>query len=138
MKIQATVDQINKLCKNNLIENLGIEILKVGDDFIEASMPVDERTMTPLGFLHGGASAALAETLGSFGSYFLIDQKLETMAGLNVASNHLKGVRSGNVYAKAKITHKGRTTHFWKIEITNESGQIINSSTLTVAIIKLK
>jgi 1,4-dihydroxy-2-naphthoyl-CoA hydrolase len=68
MKIQATVEQVKKLCTNNLIENLGIEILEVGDDLIKASMPVDKRTMTPLGLLHGGASAALAETLGSFGS----------------------------------------------------------------------
>ena len=101
-------------------------------------MPVDNRTIMPLGLLHGGASAALAETLGSYGSYYLINQDKERMVGLNLVSNHLKGVSSGFVYAKAQIVHKGRSTHFWNIEVFNESGQTINRSTLTVAILLIK
>ena len=138
MKIDITVEQLNELSKGNLAQNLGIEIISVVDDTIEAKMPVDNRTIMPLGLLHGGASAALAETLGSYGSYYLINQDKERMVGLNLVSNHLKGVSSGFVYAKAQIVHKGRSTHFWNIEVFNESGQTINRSTLTVAILLIK
>tara|TARA_B110000046_G_C12806718_1_gene319517 strand:- start:172 stop:591 length:420 start_codon:yes stop_codon:yes gene_type:complete len=138
MKIDITVEQLNELSKGNLAQNLGIEIISVVDNTIEAKMPVDNRTIMPLGLLHGGASAALAETLGSYGSYYLINQDKERMVGLNLVSNHLKGVSSGFVYAKAQIVHKGRSTHFWNIEVFNESGQTINRSTLTVAILLIK
>lgn len=138
MKIDISVEQLNELSKGNLAQNLGIEIISVVDDTIEAKMPVDNRTIMPLGLLHGGASAALAETLGSYGSYYLINQDKERMVGLNLVSNHLKGVSSGFVYAKAQIVHKGRSTHFWNIEVFNESGQTINRSTLTVAILLIK
>lgn len=135
MHTKATAAQLNEVSKGNLGETLGIEILALGKDFIEAKMPVDHRTTNPLGILHGGASAALAETIGSFGSYLLIDHSKERMVGLNVTSNHIKSVSSGFVYAKAVIVHKGRSTHLWNITIKNEAEQVINYSTLSVAIL---
>ncbi|MEN9699610.1 MAG: hypothetical protein RLZZ301_808 [Bacteroidota bacterium] len=99
------------------MEALGIEYLEVGADFVKASMPVDARTRQPMGILHGGASVALMETVGSLGSVLLIDSDTHYSVGLEISANHVGGIRDGLVIATARLIHGGRKTHLWNIEI---------------------
>lgn len=101
-------------------------------------MPVDARTHQPAGLLHGGATAALAESLGSVGSYLLIDQERQGVVGIEVNANHLKGVRSGTVTAIGELLHRGRTTHVWDIRVRNEAGELVAICRLTNVIIDRK
>lgn len=121
---------------NHLANHIGIELLELGDDFLKARMPVDERTKMPLGLLHGGASCVLAETLGSYASTLVIDQENERMVGLEINANHLKSATSGFVVGTARPIHLGRGTHVWDIRIeAEETGTLICVSRLTVAIL---
>jgi 1,4-dihydroxy-2-naphthoyl-CoA hydrolase len=122
---------------NTLVDQLGIEITEVGDDFIKARMPVDHRTHQPHGLLHGGASVALAETLGSIGSSIVINQKESYCVGLEINANHIRGVRDGFVTGVAQPLHLGRTTHVWEIRITDSQDKLVCISRLTVAILPL-
>jgi len=126
---------LQKMGKNTMVEHLGIEFTGCGKDFIAARMPVDHRTHQPMGLLHGGASVALAETLGSVASAMLIDLQKQNCVGIEINANHLKSARNGYVYGKATPIHIGRKTHVWDIRIINESGDLICISRLTVAII---
>jgi 1,4-dihydroxy-2-naphthoyl-CoA hydrolase len=128
--------QLEKMTKNTLIESLGIEILSIENGRVEGQMPVDKRTHQPYGLLHGGASAALVETLGSFGSHFLIDQNRELAVGVEVNTNHLKGVRSGTVRAEARIIHQGRRSHVWNVDVRNEDGELTATGRLTVMVVQ--
>ncbi len=121
----------NKMCQNTLMETLGIEFTQVGDDFIVARMPVTPRVHQPDGVLHGGASVALAESVGSAGAYFFLNSKDVVIRGIEIAANHVKSVRDGYVYAHASIVHKGRTTQLWQIKITNEAGALVSLVKLT-------
>ncbi len=121
-----------------LIGALGIEITEIGKGTITATMPVDERTRQPMGFLHGGASVALAETVASVGAYELVDKETEAVVGLEINANHIKGKREGGVTAVGTLLHQGRTTMVWDIKIVDESNQLICTSRCTIAIIKLK
>jgi uncharacterized protein (TIGR00369 family) len=121
-----------------LIGALGIEITEIGKGTIIATMPVDERTRQPMGFLHGGASVALAETVASVGAYELVDKETEAVVGLEINANHIKGKRDGVVTAVGNVLHQGRTTMVWNIKIVDESDQLICTSRCTVAIVKLK
>lgn len=121
-----------------LIGALGIEITDIGIGTITATMPVDERTRQPMGFLHGGASVALAETVASVGAYELVDKNTEAVVGLEINANHIKGKRDGVVTAVGSLLHQGRTTMVWDIKIVDESNQLICTSRCTIAIIKLK
>lgn len=121
-----------------LIGALGIEITNLGQGTVTATMPVDERTRQPMGFLHGGASVALAETVASLGAYELVDQETEAVVGLEINANHIKGKRDGLVTAIGTLLHQGKTTMVWDIKITDEIGQTICISRCTIAIIKLK
>lgn len=121
-----------------LIGALGIEITNLGQGTVTATMPVDERTRQPMGFLHGGASVALAETVASIGAYQLVDQETEAVVGLEINANHIKGKRDGLVTAVGTLLHQGKTTMVWDIKITDEIGQTICISRCTIAIIKLK
>lgn len=121
-----------------LIGALGIEITNLGQGTVTATMPVDERTRQPMGFLHGGASVALAETVASLGAYELVDQETEAVVGLEINANHIKGKRDGLVTAVGTLLHQGKTTMVWDIKITDEIGQTICISRCTIAIIKLK
>lgn len=134
-KYRPTPEQLNERSPNTLTENLGIRFTEVGDDFLLATMPVDHRTRQPLGLLHGGASAALAETLGSVGSTLFIDTPNTFPVGLELNANHLKAVHSGVVTGKASPIKIGRTIHVWNIEIRNETGELICISRLTVMLI---
>ncbi|RDU36908.1 esterase [Neobacillus piezotolerans] len=124
--------------KNTLIEALGIEITLLEKGRVEATMPVDERTRQPFGLLHGGASVALAETVASIGAYQLVDQETESVAGLEINANHVRGIREGNVKAVATVLHQGRTTQVWDIRIMDEEGKPVCISRCTMAVLKLK
>ncbi|KAA0545390.1 hotdog fold thioesterase [Bacillus sp. BGMRC 2118] len=124
--------------ENTLIETLGIEITDIAEGKVVATMPVDGRTHQPFGVLHGGASVALAETVASFGSYYLVDPETESCAGLEINANHIKAKREGTVTAIATILHRGRTTMVWDIKIVDEEQNLICISRCTVAVIKLK
>ncbi|MBY0465895.1 MAG: hotdog fold thioesterase [Burkholderiales bacterium] len=116
------------------VEHLGIEVHTILDDGLVARMPVDARTRQPMGLLHGGVSVVLAETLGSLGAYFACPPGQVTV-GLDINANHLRAVRSGWVTGTAKPIHLGRSTHVWAIDITNEAGQLVCVSRITMAIL---
>ena len=124
--------QLNASSKNTLMEVLGIEYTEIGDDYICGKMPVNSKTHQPMGIMHGGASAALIETLGSIGSHLLIDSATEFSSGLELNINHIRAVREGFVFAKAKVVHKGKTTHVWQVNITNEDDKLVSTGRLTV------
>ena len=121
----------NKRCKNTLMETLEIEYVDVGKDFLVAKMPVNSRVHQPYGLLHGGATAALAESVGSAASSFFVDNKKFIVKGIELSINHVKSIKEGVVTATAKAVHKGRTTHLWEIKVTNENNELISISKLT-------
>lgn len=132
-----TLDELNDRPKNHMGALLGIEFTSLGEDFIEARMPVDERTHQPAGILHGGASVVLAETLGSIASNMIIDSSKYAGVGLEVNANHLRPVASGFVTGICKPLHIGAKTHVWEIKMVNDRGKMNCISRLTVAIIPL-
>jgi 1,4-dihydroxy-2-naphthoyl-CoA hydrolase len=135
-KMTDKLQKLNEFCQNTLVSHLGIVFTDIGEDFISASMPVDERHIQPLGYLHGGSSVVLAETLGSVASNMLIDKEKQIAFGLEVNANHIKSVRAGTcVSGTAKAVHIGRSTHVWNIEIRSEKGELIAVSRLTVSIV---
>ena len=121
----------NQICKDTLMETLDIEYVDVGENFLVARMPVSPRVHQPDGVLHGGASVALAESVGSAASYVFLDGNQFYVRGIEIAANHVKSVKDGYVYARASIVHKGRTTQLWEIKITNEDGHLISNCKLT-------
>ena len=135
-RLNPDIEQLNKIRKNSLVETLGIEIIEIGDDYIKGTMPVDKRTLQPEGKLHGGASAALAETLGSIGSTLCIDMQNYYCVGMSINSNHLRPATSGFVTGIATPLHIGLTTHIWNIDIQGNQKKLISVSRLTTAILK--
>ena len=121
-----------------MIHHLGIEFTKLGEDYLEATMPVDQRTKQPMGLLHGGASVALAETLGSVASLLTVDQTKHACVGLEINANHIKSVRDGLVKGVAKPIHLGKATQIWEIKIYNEAEQLCCISRITMAILDKK
>lgn len=119
------------ICKDTLMETLDIEYVDVGEDFLVAKMPVTPKVHQPDGVLHGGASAALAESVGSAAAHVFLDTDNFYVRGIEIAANHVKGIRDGFVYAKATFVHKGRTTQLWEIKITNGNGDLISNCKLT-------
>lgn len=137
-KHKLSIEQINHWNKNTLSEHLGLEYVEIGEDYIVARMPVDKRTHQPAGLLHGGASVALAETLGSVaGTLCLEDPTKNQIVGVEINANHIRSVRSGWVYGKATPLHVGRNTHVWEIKITNEEGKLVCVSRITLAVIQV-
>ena len=130
---KATVDQLNKLNPKTLGGNLGIEFTEVGENYLKAKMPVDHRTVQPYGILHGGASLALAETLGSVASQISAGFD-RPCVGVEINANHLKSVRHGFVYGTAKPIRIGRRIHVWNIEIHDDSQNLVCISRLTVMV----
>jgi 1,4-dihydroxy-2-naphthoyl-CoA hydrolase len=120
---------------HTLMAHLGIEYTEVGADYLKAKMPVDERTRQPMGLLHGGASAALVETLGSAASAMRLDLSQQRPVGLEINANHLRPVRAGYVYGTATALHLGQRTHVWEVKIEDEAGQLVCSGRLTVMIV---
>ena len=134
-KQPADLARLNDWSANTMMEALGIRITAVGDDWLAGSMPVDHRTHQPYGLLHGGASVALAETLGSTAAMLTLDPEKELAVGLDINANHVRGVRSGTVTGTAKALHIGRTTQVWEIRIENEEGALVCISRITMAVI---
>jgi 1,4-dihydroxy-2-naphthoyl-CoA hydrolase len=131
----VTLESLNKQSANTMVSHLGIEFTRLGDDFIEAKMPVDARTQQPLGLLHGGASVTLAETLGSVAATCCVDRETKYCVGLDINANHIKSVKSGYVYGVTKPIHIGKRTHVWEIRIVNEQNELICISRITMAVI---
>ena len=129
------VSEINERAKNTLSDHLGIVFTEKGDDYLAATMPVDARTIQPMGILHGGASCALAETIGSAAANYCIDQKKQVCVGVDININHIRPVNSGTITAIAKPFHLGKTTQVWEIKLYNDQQQLIAISRLTMAIV---
>lgn len=134
-KQDTSLERINGWSSNTLMEALGIRITEVGEDFLRGTMPVDARTHQPYGLLHGGASVALAETLGSTAAMLTLDPAKEITVGLDINANHVRGVRSSTVTGTARPLHVGRTTQVWEIRIENEEGALVCISRLTMAVV---
>lgn len=122
--------------KNTLVTHLDIQFEEIGDDFLEASMPVDERTKQPIGLLNGGASLALAESLASTAANFCVDQELSYCVGLEINGNHLAPTRDGRVTGRASPLHLGRSTQVWEIKIRNQRDKVVCISRMTMAVIQ--
>ena len=133
----VSLDELNGLSRNTLIEHLGIVFTAAGEDWLQATMPVDARTVQPYGLLHGGASVVLAETLGSSAGNLCLDTRVQMAVGLEINANHLRGLRSGRVTAVARPIHIGRTTHVWDIRLCSDEGKASCVSRLTMAVVPL-
>lgn len=127
---------LNSMGRNTLVEHLGIEITKLGDSTIEARMPVDRRTHQPYGLLHGGASVALAETLGSIAAHCTLRDPSKYCVGVEINANHLRSVRSGYVTGVASPIHLGSRTQVWEIRISNEQQELVCISRITMAVVE--
>ena len=132
------LEMLNNLVSKTLMETLDIEFIDVGEDFVTGKMPVTSKVHQPYGILHGGATAALAETVGSCASALFVDNKSQMVKGIELTINHIKSKRDGHVYATAKPIHKGKTTHLWEIRIVDESGNLISICKLTNIILEKK
>ena len=131
--IRATVEELNKFTTDTLVQVLGIVFTDVGDDYVSAKMPVDSRTIQPYGILHGGASVALAETLGSMAAQIVTGFK-SSCVGVEINANHLKSVKEGFVFGTARPVRIGKTMHVWSIEIKDEMDHLVCISRLTVLV----
>ena len=134
-KSEVSLEFLNAFSKKSLAEHIGIEFTGFGDDFLEAKMPVDHRTHQPMGLLHGGASVALAETMGSVAATLCIDIEKQYCVGLEINANHIKGVRSGFVTGVTRPIHVGRRTQVWEIRIENEQKELVCVSRITLAVL---
>jgi 1,4-dihydroxy-2-naphthoyl-CoA hydrolase len=130
-----TLEQLNSH-QGTLNSTLGIHFIEIGDDFVRATMPVDARTVQPYGLLHGGASVALAETLGSMGATMCVDVNEYQVVGQEINANHVRAARVGLVTGTARPLHLGGRTHVWGIEIVNDAKKLVCVSRITVAVIK--
>lgn len=137
MAFRAPVDlaAINAHAAGTLVSNLGIVMTEAGEDWLRGTMPVDARTVQPYGILHGGASVALAETLGSVAGNLCVDTTKEMVVGLEINANHVRAMRSGVVTGTARALHVGRSTQLWEIRIENDDGKLVCVSRLTLAVV---
>jgi len=133
-----TPEMINNLCQNTLIEHLGIEILEAVPGKVIARMPVDHRTIQPAKRLHGGASMALAESVGSIGSFMLVDSSKFQVLGVEISGSHVGTTRENSVLAIATIVHQGKSSHVWEIRIQDEKGTLVSICRLTNRILPIK
>jgi 1,4-dihydroxy-2-naphthoyl-CoA hydrolase len=131
-----TIDDIKHIGTNTMGHFLGMEWMELGPDFLKMRMPVDDRTKQPYGLLHGGASCALAETIGSVASALVMDREKFICVGLEINANHIRSAREGHVTATCTPLHTGNTTHVWDIKIHDDAGKLTCVSRLTVAILK--
>lgn len=121
----------NEISKNTLMDTLNIEYIDAGPDYLVAKMPVNPSVHQPMGLLHGGASVALAESVGSAASFLFVNAEHSEVRGIEISANHLKAKREGIVYGTARIVHKGRSIHLWEIKITDENDNLISLCKLT-------
>jgi len=131
-----TLDELNAACSNTMMRHLDIVFEEIGEDFLRASMPVDDRTRQPFGLLHGGASVVLAESIGSVGANLCVDRSKYLCVGQEINANHVRSVRSGRVSGTARPVHLGGRTQVWAIEIVNEAKDLLCISRLTIAVVR--
>lgn len=133
---QFTLDEIREFEHETMGEHIGIEFTEIGADFIVARMPVDSRTVQPDRILHGGASVALAETLGSVGGSMCVDRARFQIVGQEINANHLRPATAGHVHGRASPIHLGRRSQVWNIEIRDDNRRLVCVSRLTIAVIQ--
>ncbi len=136
-KKEISVEALTRSHVDTAVSRLGIEFLEVGDDFIRARVPVDERTRQPYGILHGGVSVVLAETLGSCGAHYSAAEG-DRAVGLDINANHIRAATSGWVTGTARPVHRGRTTQVWQIDLTNDAGELTCVSRITMAVLQAR
>jgi uncharacterized protein (TIGR00369 family) len=134
---EKTLKMFNEICRNTLMQTLQIEFIDVGEDFLVAKMPVNPTVHQPMGLLHGGASVALAESVGSAASMLFINQDRE-VRGIEISANHVKSKKEGTVFGTARIVHKGASIHLWEIRITDENDNLISLCKLTNMVLPRK
>ena len=130
-------EQLNAMEKDRMLGHLGVEIVEIGDDYLRARMPVDSRTQQPFGLLHGGASAVLAESVGSWSSYLTTPPGEYQVLGLEINVSHLRTAKSGYVYGTARPVRLGSVVHVWDIRITNEAEQLLSIARLSTSVRRL-
>jgi 1,4-dihydroxy-2-naphthoyl-CoA hydrolase len=133
--LDINLDTLHELSKDTMSEYLGIIFTEIGPDYLKAMMPVNEKTRQPYGLLHGGASATLAETLGSVAAALVVDPRQKACVGMEINLNHIRPVREGRVHGIARPLHIGKTTQVWDIRISDDKNKLVSVSRLTVAVI---
>ncbi|MDA7804136.1 hotdog fold thioesterase [Crocinitomix sp.] len=134
--VTIPLEKLNTFTENTMLSQLGIKMTLLGEDFIEGTMPVDHRTHQPVGLLHGGASAALIESLGSMGSSLLVDSNKYNVVGIEINVNHMRGIKEGAVTGRATVIHAGKRTHVWQVDIKDEKNRLIAAGRLTVMVVE--
>jgi len=129
------LEKLNSVGANTLMETLDIQFIEAEEDKVVATMPVNSRVHQPDGVLHGGATVALAETVGSYASFLSVDKDTQMVRGIEISANHLKSIREGLVIATARPIHKGRTTQLWEIKIVDEQDRLISLCKLTTIVL---
>ena len=132
------IERINSWSQDTLLERIGIRLTEVGEDYLRGTMPVDARTRQPFGLLHGGASVALAESLGSLAATLCLDAEKERAVGLDINANHVRGISDSEVTGTARPLHIGRSTQLWEIRIEDAQGRLVCISRLTMAVVPHK
>lgn len=135
---EKALEMCRKFSENTLMQTLEIEFTDAGEGFLEATMPVNSRVHQPMGLLHGGASVALAESVGSAASIMFINSELQEVRGIEISANHLRSKRDGVVTGTAKIIHQGRSLHLWEVKITDEAGKLISLCKITNMVLPRK
>ena len=138
MDKENLLKKINHINKNTLMETLGMEFIDIGEDFLVAKMEVTPKVHQPDGVLHGGATVALAESVGSAASYMSVNRETQMVRGIVISANHVKGISKGFVFAKATPIHKGRTTQLWEIRVTDPNNKLISHCKLSTMILNRK
>lgn len=138
MDVSTLLKELNETCKNTLIEHLGIVFTNVSEGKLVATMPVDQRTTQPMKLLHGGAILALAETIGSAGSFIMVDRNKFTVVGMEINANHIGNTTSGLVTGYGRLLHKGKTTHVWEILVNDQYGKPVSICRMTNMILEIK
>ena len=134
-QVEMNLSALNARSTNTMASYLGIEFIEIGDNFLVAKMPIDERTKQPIGIMHGGASCVLAETVGSTAANCCVDLTKSYCVGLDINTNHIRSIREGFVIGTAKPYHLGRSTQVWGIEVVNENKQLISVNRLTMTVL---
>jgi len=135
-KTVCTIEELNKQHKDTMVEHLGMEVVEIGENTLKMTMPIDKRTIQLFGIMHGGASAALAETVGSIAANLCIDHTTHVAVGLDINTSHIKQVRKGIVFGVAELIHLGRSTQIWQIKIFDETDRLVSLSRLTMAVLE--
>ena len=135
MNKKLQLEKLNSRSINTLMETLGIKYTDIGEDYLVATMPVTSKVYQPSGILHGGATVALAESVGSMAAHYFIDNTRHEVRGLEIAANHLRSVREGFVTATAKPINKGKTTHLWEIRVVDEHDKLVSLCKLTIIVL---